>query len=375
VDRKLDTRPRVIIGPVTDDESEAVSSVNKCVIAGLSEQFIFVPQWSNRRFGGTRQAALNGINLLYFAWHLMGWVARLCWHRPAIAHYGMTSYWNFEKSLCFLRIARWFGARTVGHLHGGAFLDFWGKLPLGRRRFANRELSKLAAFVVLSDYWKDAISKRLEVDTDRIHVVNNPIDPAFEQQALQMPIGRGSYNVLALGVMGKAKGVHDLLDAARELQPPFTLQLVGPEREPGVYDLIDTFVGTHALRDQVKRIPAVRGREKLELFRQAGIFVLPSYHENFPLSVIEAAAAGLPIIVTPVGAIPEFFVDGESAIFVEPGNARQLAAACQRLLTSESDRIRLANAAREVFHKRLRTPIIMEAMQRVYDAVRLPSRN
>ncbi|MCZ2096654.1 MAG: glycosyltransferase family 4 protein, partial [Anaerolineae bacterium] len=54
-------------------------------------------------------------------------------------------------------------------------------------------------------------------------------------------------------------------------------------------------------------------------------FILPSYRENFPSSVLEAMAAGLPVVVTPVGALTELLQDGVNGYFVAPGDDRALA--------------------------------------------------
>lgn len=67
------------------------------------------------------------------------------------------------------------------------------------------------------------------------------------------------------------------------------------------------------------------GREKVDLFQSAMIYILPSYGENLPFSLLEAMALGLPVVTTPVGAIPEIVKDGQNGFLVEPGDVRALA--------------------------------------------------
>ncbi len=67
------------------------------------------------------------------------------------------------------------------------------------------------------------------------------------------------------------------------------------------------------------------GQEKVELFATAWCFVLPSYFEGFPISVLEAFAAGLPVISTSVGAIPSIIKQGENGFIFTPGNVQELA--------------------------------------------------
>jgi glycosyltransferase involved in cell wall biosynthesis len=71
--------------------------------------------------------------------------------------------------------------------------------------------------------------------------------------------------------------------------------------------------------------------EKRRLLREATMFVLPSYIEGVPISLLEAMAAGLPSIVTPVGGVLDAVTDGREAIVVPAGDRAQLAAAIIRV--------------------------------------------
>ncbi len=128
-------------------------------------------------------------------------------------------------------------------------------------------------------------------------------------------------------------------------------------------------IDTHRLRDRVHITSGAWGADKVSLFEKCGILVLPSHFENFPLVVLEAAAAGMAIVSTPVGAVPEFFEDGKSAMFFEIGNAQQLASALQTLLQNPGKREQLGAAAREVFVKRLSRSRIMESLDSVYQHI------
>jgi glycosyltransferase involved in cell wall biosynthesis len=64
---------------------------------------------------------------------------------------------------------------------------------------------------------------------------------------------------------------------------------------------------------------------KQDIFKSSDIFVLPSYSEGCPMSVLEAMAAGLPLVVTPVGALIDIMVDGKNGFFVRFGDSDDLA--------------------------------------------------
>ena len=365
-------RPKVLIGPLFVGQAESVSIVNNAFVDGLSARIEFMPHTITRRFGVQRSARLNTLNLFYLQKQVWQWGGRLVCFRPALAHYAIGSFWNLEKGLFLLKMARLLGARTLGHLHSGAFIEFWKQLSPLRKKKALAELRRLDGFVVLSEGWKQIVIQEVGLEPSRVFVVNNPIEREFEDAALQFPIAtRGSPVVFALGVMEKAKGVFDLLDAVRRVadQRPVRLILAGQERAPNVYRQVNERISELNLQAQVTVLGEVRGAEKLELFRQSAVFVLPSYTENFPLVILEAAAAGLGIVTTPVGATPEFFQHGHSALFVKPGDVPALAEAIGDLLQHETKRQELARAARAVFVEQLSRTRVMDSMYAAYLSV------
>ena len=361
----------VEIGPFFEDPAESVSCINRSFVHGLRDQYRFIPLNANRRYGNTRQAALNGVNLCYFGHQLLLCLTHLIRHRPKIVHYAISAGWAMEKGLAFMKLARAFGAKTLGHIHSGGMIDHWLTLPRRRKRFALHELMKLDGLVVLSEGWRATIATRLGLSKDKLFVVNNPIDPEFEEAAQQLSLERQETVLLALGVMGRPKGVFDLLAAVNVLshQANFHIFIVGPEREPDIYRDVQQYIADHSLSDIVSVKSTVWGQEKLELFRRASIFVLPSHCENFPLVVLEAAAAGQAIVTTPVGAVPEFFRDGVSARFVPPRDPESMAHALSQLIARPGERLRLAGAARDTFASRLARARIMNSLDHVYQTL------
>ena len=371
-DRAVAERPaRILIGPMSSDPTESVSGVNAAFVKGLEDRYRFLPLDATRRYGTTRQSMLNGINLFYFVRQLFCWIMQLMVRRPALAHYAISSGWAMEKGLVLMKLARLLGAKTLGHLHSGEFIDHWKSLSPKRKKFALREFSRLDGLVLASQWWCDEIRKYVPLPPEKFYVVNNPIDPAFERSALAMPTERRSNAVLTLGTMGRAKGVFDMLTAAEVVrhEGDFVLKMAGAEREPNILKEVRAYIADHSLSSIVHLQSAVSPEEKITLYRNCSVFLLPSYYENFPLVLVEAAAAGLAIVTTPVGAVPEFFQDGVSALFVEPGNPKQIAEALQQLIREPQKRMRMGLAAREMFTTRLARRKIMESLDGVYRRV------
>ncbi len=85
------------------------------------------------------------------------------------------------------------------------------------------------------------------------------------------------------------------------------------------------------LGDRVRVLSWIDAHERDRLLAESDVFVLPSYAEGVPMSLLEAMAAGLPSITTPVGGIPDVFTHGVEGMMVAPGDAGQLRAAMSQL--------------------------------------------
>jgi glycosyltransferase involved in cell wall biosynthesis len=77
----------------------------------------------------------------------------------------------------------------------------------------------------------------------------------------------------------------------------------------------------------------VSGAQKVQIFREADLFVLPSYSEGMPISLLEAMASGLPVITTNVGGIKDFFAAGKMGFFIHPKDAGSIEQQIERLLS------------------------------------------
>jgi len=99
--------------------------------------------------------------------------------------------------------------------------------------------------------------------------------------------------------------------------------------------------------DQITFPGWIDTEERDQLLDQGSVFVLPSYNEGLPLSMLEAMAWGLPVIVTPVGGISEIVHDGENGLVVEPSNIEQLSSAMKSLIVNDDLRTSLGDQGRK----------------------------
>jgi glycosyltransferase involved in cell wall biosynthesis len=156
----------------------------------------------------------------------------------------------------------------------------------------------------------------------------------------------------------------------------------GPALEPRAHLLI---VGHGELRrDLEKQIDALGLRENVHvlgvrsdvpaLLHAADVFVLSSDWEGNPLSVMEAMAAGTPVISTAVGGVPELVDGGESGLLVPPGDARALGGAMQHLLENSEVRTAMGSASAKRATERFDLRVMTEAYEELYRATVAKSR-
>lgn len=203
-----------------------------------------------------------------------------------------------------------------------------------------------AAVVCVSDFTRGQLFLQAAPAVwPRAHVVRCGID-LDEWRFAPRARGAGPPTIVALGRLSPEKGFTVLVEAMARLRDAGVaarLLLVGdgPERRT-----IEAAVAAQRLGDRVTlagELPPEGVRARL---READIFCLPSFSEGLPVSIMEAMAAGVPVVATWIAGIPELAEDGATALTVPPARADALADALRRLVEDPALGARLATAAR-----------------------------
>jgi len=262
--------------------------------------------------------------------------------QQTLAHIHTCSGLTYFLDGIYVLLARMRGVPVVLHVHGARFDNFLDELPSiakGIARFIARRATRVVA---LSGEWEQKLAARLP--GAHLSVIENGV--AVPQLVAANKVA-GEIIVLFLGNLCQRKGIWDLVACAKNLPPAARLVLVGGEEDAGIAAELRAYLAREGLEDRVELVGPAVGVAKFRWLRSADIFVLPSYAEGVPISMLEAAAAGLPLIVTPVGGIPSVLTDGEHALFVQPGEQDALTGAINRLIEAPELRARLGAAARD----------------------------
>jgi glycosyltransferase involved in cell wall biosynthesis len=250
--------------------------------------------------------------------------ALLALGRVSLLHVHVASGASFWRKAAFIGAARLSGCPVLFHLHGGQFRHFIDvRLSGWRRRLALRLMQGPGAAFALS---ADAAALLASTcPSTPIEVFPNPI-------ATVPPLPRRpGASVLFIGRLEQPKGVFDLVHAFARVRascPDARLVLAGDgDRAP-----LHALAASLGVAGRVSMPGWVGVDQRAALLAHAGVFVLPSHHEQMPMSLLEAMAAGTPVVATSVGAVPDMLGHGRYGTVVNAGDIDELAAAILKML-------------------------------------------
>jgi len=224
------------------------------------------------------------------------------------------------------------------------FQDHRGGLRVRLLRATRTAALRRARRVIVPSAYLRSIAVGWGLDPGRVTVVPNP--------APEVPVRPTRHEArAALGVQGFALGTAGRLTAQKALGdalealarvPEVELLVVGdgPERAS-----LERRAGGLGIADRVRFLGAGTRDDVVALFRAVDAALLTSAWENLPHTLLEALAAGAPVVATSVGGIPEVVRDGENGLLVPPNDPTALAAAIERIARDDGLRASLAAAA------------------------------
>ena len=279
-----------------------------------------------------------------------------------LIHVHVASRASFWRKSGFFLLAFLCRVPSILHLHGGGFAAFYERQcgPL-RRAYIRYIFNHASRVLVLSSGWQAwvrGMSRNAHVEIMFNPVALPPIPTPWS--------ARQAGSVLFLGKLGQAKGVYDLLQACAELTqrcPSLHLALGGDGDRSALQQQADALgVARH-----VDLLGWVQGEQKTRLLNSCRIYVLPSYFEGLPMSILEAMACGVPVIATAIGGIPEAIQDGVEGYLLAPGDVNGLAERIARLLSDDALAQSMGAAARSKVERQFSTAAVMPRLEQIYN--------
>ena len=330
----------VMLGADRSVKGGVSAMVNHLYEAGL-------PQKVNLTYIGTMVDGSSFRKLLKAAEALVKFLPALA--GADIVHLNMAADASCWRKMLFLNIARAFGKKIVVHEHGGDFEGFYKERCSAKmREKVRRSLNRADLFLVLSENWKDFFETI--VSPEKIRVLENCVPvPAEAKQDYS------GHQAVFLGRLCKEKGIGELLESAEKVRqgiPDFTLVL------GGVWEK-----GSEELQKKAEQMTAfvscpgwVSAAEREKLFSESSVFVLPTWFEGQPVSLLEAMAAGMCTVSSAVGGIPQILGKTETeklpcgfdscGVMTEAKNEQMLSEVLERVLRDEELRKAVGMRAR-----------------------------
>jgi glycosyltransferase involved in cell wall biosynthesis len=266
---------------------------------------------------------------------------------------------SFYRKLLFFLIARMSRKRTIIHLHGSRFQEFYDEAPAVVKRLISYMFNNADAVLVLSRQWQNFVG-RISVNPE-VHILFNGSFPRElpARQSNEVPV------ITFMGRLGSRKGIYDLIEAFDRLRAKgcrAELLLCGD----GDTDKVSEIVRARGLESCVKVLGWVEGDQKEAIYLRSDIFILPSYNEGLPGAIVEAMSYGLPVIASDVGGIPEAVNDGVNGILVRAGDVTAITQAMGALLRDPARRRKMGLASAELIISKFNVYRIVEQLLGYY---------
>ncbi len=275
-------------------------------------------------------------------------IARRFSGAACVVHLNVAGFGSTWRKMALASLARMLGQPYILHLHGGIYKHFFATRSGAGKFFIEQFFTKAERVLVLGNTWRDFVNDDIGVDRQKITILPNAT-PRPTAVLARRP--RVEVQLAFLGVLNRNKGVPDLIEAlgALETPTPWLATIAGSG------EIVDatTLAKKLGIEDRVSFPGWVDAKRIDEILRNADIFVLPSFIENLPMSIIEAMSFGLAVVATPVGAVEDIIEDGVTGLLVPPGDSVALAAALKTLIDAPALRKRLGDAAQKFHHENL----------------------
>ncbi|RWZ59067.1 glycosyltransferase family 1 protein [Halobacillus fulvus] len=283
----------------------------------------------------------------------------LLWKKPDIVHIHTAGYRAFTKSSYFVKISKWLNKKVILHVHSGRFMEYYDEAGASTKKMVIDTFEASDRVVCLSESWKQRFTETFPVDSAKYEVIPNAIF-AEEFEEIRPAFSYDSKTVLYVGKLSENKGIYDIVEMAKKLKDDDSIQfrLMG---DGPLKSYVEHEANQHDLN--IELLGSLSGKAKIRQFDQADIFLLPSYFEGLSITVLEAMAAGLVVLTTKVGALPDVVEDGRAGHLFEPGDVDGFTRQLSSLSQEEMERISSYNIeeAKEYSFDRL-----LERLERLY---------
>lgn len=293
------------------------------------------------------------VNVALAVRHELQLLVLLVRQRPRVAYFTLSQGpVAILRDWVFMRTLLLFGCRAVVHLRGSGYATVYQDGP-GWLKWVMRDVFRRAARILVLGDGLVPMAKAIDASA-RVGVVPNGCPPVLTSSSdCEQPGSRGPL-VSYLGVLHGPKGLHDTLRVVAGLLddvPDLRCVLAGDWGSEADRHHAEALITEFGLHEHVEFPGQVHAAGKAELLGRSAVYLLASHAEGHPWSVIEAMSAGVPVVATRTGAVPDTVVDGGTGFLADVGDIAGLTAAVLRILTDHALAAEMSARARERYEE------------------------
>jgi glycosyltransferase involved in cell wall biosynthesis len=284
-----------------------------------------------------------------------------------VLHINLASRGSAYRKLTLAALARWLRIPYVVHLHSGRFDQFWRSARPRLGAAIDSFFENASTIIVLGDYWAGVVCDRVPAARGKTVVLANATLPSPGDRA---PSGDGRVRITFLGKIGPNKGTRQLIEALATLKDrsDWTATICGNGAVEESRNLADRL----GVADRTSFPGWLDARATAEQLRQTDIFVLPSFSEGLPMSILEAFAWGIAVVATPVGSIPDVIKHERNGLIIPVGDVPALGLALRRLVADGNLRQTLGSTARRDHAARFDINVYIPRLAAIWRAASAP---
>ena len=282
----------------------------------------------------------------------------------------------FMGTTVFVLLSRLAGVKVLLHVHGTDWDSFYPDVSGVKKLVTRLGLCLANRIVVLYEAWVRHIkavcpAADVRVLMNRIHRQAPLAANLVEALRESLKLDRGNFVVLTVGSVGRRKGHFEILRAVPVVaaeDDSVRFVFVGGEEKPGEMAQIIEVVERAELHRWV-RITGERDRTDVPIYLAiSDMFLLPSFFEGAPITILEAMRSGVAMVSTPVAGIPELIENGVSGLLVPPGAPHKIAEAVLLLRTDNALRQRLGACGKAAFNEKFEFSKGIAELRNLYES-------
>ncbi|WP_325892094.1 glycosyltransferase family 4 protein [Grimontia sp. NTOU-MAR1] len=309
----------------------------------------------------TNDGSLFGFKKLFlFLSSILKLIYFIASREVGLVHIHMASRGSYYRKSIIVRLVKAFRVKVVLHLHGAEFQHFYYNECSNKTQLHIRQTFNYAdAVIVLSTQWHSWVTTILK-DPSKAHIVYNAVE-TLDLDRSQTEQGR----ILFLGRLGERKGVRDLIDAFAIVvkQLPNARLALGGDGDINTFKQQAENLG---IRDSVDFLGWVSGSDKIAWLSKSDVYCLPSYNEGFPMGILEAMSANVPVVASTVGGIPDAIESGVDGLLIEAGDVEKLAEHITALIIDREMNKRLSSQAKRKFTNHFSQQAVFPKLDLIY---------